>query len=149
MPESASSKRPVLRPTAPGESSLLVAEELALDQGRRQGGAIDLDQRTLAAAAQPVERPGDELLTGAGLAQDQHRGVGGRDLLDLVEHLAHRFAGTDDLLEVTLDLLLQIDVLGLQAVLERIDLRQGLAQIRLGPARASRPLAEGCRAAGR
>ena len=42
-----------------------------------------------AARAEPaVDRAGDDLLAGAGLAQDQHGGVGGRHVLDALHHLA-------------------------------------------------------------
>ena len=36
-----------------------------------------------------VDRPGDELLAGAGLAQDQHARVVGRDLTNQARHVAH------------------------------------------------------------
>ena len=42
MPPSASSKRPLRWATAPGERALLVAEQLALDERRRQRGAVEL-----------------------------------------------------------------------------------------------------------
>ena len=42
-----------------GEGALLVAEELALEQPRRNRGAVELDERPRAAAAQVVNGPGD------------------------------------------------------------------------------------------
>src|SRR5262249_43249407 len=56
-----------------GEGALLVAEEFALDQPARQGGTIDLDERTVLALARRVDRAGDQLLAGARLAGDEHR----------------------------------------------------------------------------
>src|SRR5205823_5076772 len=51
----------------PGESAALVAEELALEQARRDGGAVDLDERPPSAPAQVVNGTGDQLLAGARL----------------------------------------------------------------------------------
>ena len=79
VPPSASSKRPMRRSNRAGERALLVAEQLALDQAGRQGGAVDLDERLVAPRAGRVDGAGDQLLAGAGLAGDQHRGVGRRD----------------------------------------------------------------------
>ena len=41
------------------EGALLVSEELALDQRRREGGAVDHDQWLVAAATEPVQRLGE------------------------------------------------------------------------------------------
>ena len=60
-----------------GERPLLVAEQLALDEARGQGRAVDLDQRLTGPPARGVDGPGDQLLAGAGLAGDEHGGVGG------------------------------------------------------------------------
>ena len=60
-----------------------------------------------------MDRVRDQLLAGARLAADQHRGVGAGDLGDLIEHLAHRPAGADQVGEVVLglQLLAQVRVL--------------------------------------
>ena len=68
-------------PVGPGEGAPLVAEQLALEQRLRQGRAVDRDE-----AARSARRSswwmaaGDQLLAGAALAGDEHRGLGGRDL---------------------------------------------------------------------
>ena len=54
-----------------GEGAFLVAEQLALDQSRGQGGAVELDQRLGRAAAVGVDRPRDQLLAGPRLAGDR------------------------------------------------------------------------------
>ena len=51
-----------------GESSTLAAEELALHQVRGKRGAVDDDQRSGAARAAPVDRAGQQFLSGAGFA---------------------------------------------------------------------------------
>ena len=73
--------RPVgqLEPAPPlrlraGEGALLVAEELALGEGRGQGGAVDLHERPVLPRAERVDRVGDQLLAGARLPLDEHRG---------------------------------------------------------------------------
>src|SRR6266545_1078517 len=85
--------------------------------------------------AAAVDRPREELLARPGLAQQKHRRIGSRHTLDLAEHRQKRRTVADDLLEVALgpDLLLQVEVLRLQAVLQGIDLRQRLAQCLFGP----------------
>ncbi len=67
------------------EGALLVAEELGLEQGRSDGGAVDGHQRALAARA-GVQGVGGELLAGARFAGHQHRELRGRDGLELGEH---------------------------------------------------------------
>ena len=82
--------------------------------------------------AEIVDGARDQLLARPGLAEDQYIGVGGGDLLDLVQHPARaRRALPDDLAEVVteLDLLLQVAVFRLQPVLEPLDLGQRLPQL--------------------
>lgn len=62
-----------------------MAEEFTLDQIARQRRTIDLDQRLIPSATQFVKSAGNEFLAGAGLAQDQNRGIGLRDKF----HLRH------------------------------------------------------------
>ena len=78
-----------------GERAFLVTEQFALEQGVGNGGAVDRDVRRVGARAQLVERLGDELLAGAGLAADQHRRVGRRGVLDHLIDLAHLGALAD------------------------------------------------------
>src|SRR6266446_3814485 len=44
------------------EGAALVAEQLALEKARRDGGAVDLDEGPLATSAQVVNRARDQLL---------------------------------------------------------------------------------------
>src|SRR5262249_48954931 len=103
--------RPALGRT--GECSALVTEELALDQPARQRGAVDLDERPAAARAPRVDRARDQLLSAAGLAEDEDRGVRRRHQIDLLEGVRQRAALPDDLLEVVdgLNLVLEVEVL--------------------------------------
>ena len=72
------------------ERAFLVSEQLALEQARRNRGAVQLDERPRSAAAQVVDGSGDELLARAGLSLDEHGRVGRRDNLDLREHVLQR-----------------------------------------------------------
>src|ERR1017187_10538797 len=74
----------------PGECAFLVAEDLALDQRLRDGGAVDRDEWLQAAGAEVVQAAGCEFLAGAALAGDQDRDVGGCDALDHLEDRLHR-----------------------------------------------------------
>ena len=96
MPRCASSKTPRRALDRAGERPLLVPEQLALEQRLGNGGAVDRDKRKGRARAQLVDRLGDELLAGARLAVDQHRGGRRRGLLDDLVDLADRGTVADD-----------------------------------------------------
>jgi hypothetical protein len=53
--------------------SSLVAEELALEQGVLDGGAVDVHEGPVVTRRELVELAGDDLLAGAGLALEEHR----------------------------------------------------------------------------
>ena len=66
-----------------------VSEELALEQRVDDGRAVDRDERFVAPRPRLVEGTGGELLTGPGLAADQHDLGVGRQPLNEAEHLLH------------------------------------------------------------
>jgi hypothetical protein len=59
-----------------GEGALLVAEQQVLEDLLRERGAVEGVERPLGALALLVQGARDELLAGAALAEDEHRGVG-------------------------------------------------------------------------
>ena len=71
-----------------GEGAAHVAEHLALEEGRGDAAEVHLDERPVLAPAVAVDRLGHQLLAGAALAGDQHRGVGRRHAADQLEDLA-------------------------------------------------------------
>ena len=83
-----------------GERAFLVAEQLALDQGGGNGRAVDAHERAAAPRAALVQRAREQLLAGAGFAEQQHRRVGRRHLRHPREHLADGAALADDVVEV-------------------------------------------------
>ena len=83
-----------------GEGALLVAEELRFDQAVGQRRAAHLDERLVRARRVVVDGVRDQLLAGARLAANEHRGVGRGHLRHLLVHLAHRPARADDAREV-------------------------------------------------
>ena len=95
-----------------------MSEQLALDQTRGDCTAVHLHQRTVAAGAAVVDRAGDQLFAGPGLAKDEHAGIARRYLIDFVQRGAQGRARTDELLEWMLaaNLFLQIDVLTHESV---------------------------------
>ena len=96
-----------------------MTEELVLDERGGQGGAVDFDERLVAARAVDVDGPRDELLAAAGLAADEHRRVRRRGLLrELVDRL-HRRALADDLVEEVADRSLRLRLRALQLLVER------------------------------
>src|SRR5207244_3518394 len=95
-----------------GERAFLVAEELALEDRLREGGAVERHEVAPAARGIGGDGAGHELLAGAVLAQDQHGGLGRGDLAQRVEDVLHRLAAADDALEAVLlvELALELDV---------------------------------------
>ncbi len=73
-----------------GEGALLVTEELAFQQGFRDGGAVDGDEGFGLAQALVVQGLGDQILTGPVLAFEQNGGgfAGGHAAYE-IEHFAH------------------------------------------------------------
>ena len=93
VPPCASSNAPGVARVRAGEGALLVAEQLALDQGRRDRAAVHHHKRPLAARAELVERVGQQLLARAALAGDEHGGVGARHLRARREQRLHLRGG--------------------------------------------------------
>ena len=79
-----------------GERAFFAAEQLALDQRGRDGAAVDAHHGTAAPRAPLVDLRREQLLAGAGLAEEQHRRVGRRHLLDLIDDATHRGTLADD-----------------------------------------------------
>ena len=72
-----------------GERALAMAEQLAFDERFGQGAAIDGDERLAGPRALVVDGPGDQLLAGAGFAQDQHGRLRGGDFGDQRANALH------------------------------------------------------------
>src|SRR5262249_53723836 len=73
-----------------GERALLVSEQLALEQAGRERRAVGLHERVRSARAAGVDGTGDQLFARAGLAENEDRGVGRRDQIELREHAGER-----------------------------------------------------------
>src|SRR2546425_1543974 len=106
-----------------GEGSLDVTKQLALDQTRGDGAAVQLHQRTILPGTAVVDRPRDQLLPGPGLSVDEHCGVRRSDLFDLPEYRQEGRTVTDDFLEIVIgaNLLLEVDIFFLESHLQRRD----------------------------
>jgi hypothetical protein len=83
-----------------GEGAAHVAEELALEQRRGHGRAVDGEEGPRAPRALLVEGPGDELLARAALARDQHRRAAVGHAGHQVEDPLHRRALAEEPAEV-------------------------------------------------
>src|SRR4051794_3024977 len=108
----------------PCERALFVAEHLAFEKPGWDRGAVQFDERVLAAATEIVNGARDQFLARPRFPVDEDGGIGGRNGLDLLKNAAQRGATSHDLFEVQLaaDLIFQIDLLLRQAVLELGDL---------------------------
>src|SRR5882672_2730973 len=93
-----------------GERALLVAEELALEQGVVEGGAVDRDDGPRRRSGGEMDRARDQLLAGAPLSRDQKRPGDGGEALKAVDHRLDLRRLADDL-EARLDRLAQPRVL--------------------------------------
>ena len=80
-----------------GEGASAMAEQFALDEVLRQGAAIDGDERHVGPRALVVDGAGDQLLAGAGFAEDQHGRIGGSDLGDELPNALHGAVCADQL----------------------------------------------------
>ena len=79
-----------------GEGAAVVAEEFGFEQRLGDGGAVDLDERRVAAAAREVHGACEQLLAGARFAEQQHARRGLRDALQFSQRLQQRGRGADD-----------------------------------------------------
>ena len=95
-----------------------MAKQLAFDQARRYGSAVDFHERPAPPLTPGVDRAGDQLLPGSRFPIDEHRGVRGRYLCDLRQNMPERLTVSDNLLEVVFaaDFLLQVRVLRRQLI---------------------------------
>ena len=100
-----------------------VAEEFALEQFARDGGAVHTHERGRCARAAVVDGAGDQFLACARFSEDEHVGVGGSHHFDLGEHLLEHGTAADDGAVIAAQFLLQILVFELQA-LALLDARQ-------------------------
>ncbi|MPN13551.1 hypothetical protein SDC9_160872 [bioreactor metagenome] len=69
-----------------GERPRLMPEQFSLDQGLAECPAVDGNKRSGTSAA-VMDMPGNQLLSSAGVADDQHRRITGRDQFGRPEHL--------------------------------------------------------------
>src|ERR1043165_3114645 len=83
-----------------GERTAFGTEEQRLGERRSDRSTVDDDERLLPPRARVMDRLRDELLAGAGLAFDEDGELGGRDLRELREELAHAEARSIELAEV-------------------------------------------------
>ena len=101
-----------------GERAAHVPEQLGLDQLVGDGAAVEHDERAVAARAVAVDRLGEQLLAGAGLAFDQHGGVGGGDVVEHAEQAAQLGIAADQRAEALLVRRRQVDLFLVGQVLE-------------------------------
>ena len=86
-----------------GERSLLVTEQLALEEIFRNGRAIDGEERPVVPCAVLVDGVSHEFFARTALAGDHDRGVAVRDAPDHFEHFLHGRRLTDDAVLVLFD----------------------------------------------
>ena len=72
-----------------GEGALFVTEQLAFQKIGGNRAAIDRHERMPGAPGQFMDVAGDHFLAGSRLAENQHIGIEGSDLLDQAMHGAH------------------------------------------------------------
>jgi hypothetical protein len=79
-----------------GEGALFVTEQLAFEESRGQGGAMDGDQGLLRPRAELADGFGDQFLARAAFALNEHGCARGGHLMDDVEYLPHGFGVAND-----------------------------------------------------
>ena len=96
MPPLASSNRPTLSRSAPVNAPLTWPNSSLSSRLGDRAAQWTLTNGRPARGLVVVDRLGEQLLAGAALAADQHRGRAGGDLAHLLQELAHLRAGADD-----------------------------------------------------
>ena len=101
----------------PGECSLGMSEELALDQVSGNGAAVHRDENLISAFAFPVNEARNQFFSGAGFTLDENRGLGSCHTAQKTQDVVHLNAAVDDLAgrNTLFDLLPEDDVFGLQS----------------------------------
>src|SRR5579871_1053602 len=94
------------------ECAFLVPEQFALNQGLRQGGCVDRDERSIAAGTAPMDFPGNQLFSGATLSTDQYGRCSRRYLSDEREDLLHRPGGSHQVSEHTAKPQVALELIG-------------------------------------
>jgi len=79
-----------------GEGAAFVTEEFVFEERVGNGGAIESDERLLAAMRKLMDGAGEEFLAGAAFAEKQNGGVGGSDFLELMTDGLHGRGFADD-----------------------------------------------------
>ena len=87
-----------------------MAEQLGLEQGFGDVGAVDLDEGVVTARRVEVDRAGEKALARAGVAGEQDGGVGRGEFAQALENGLEIFALRDDLVEVVDNVLLAAQV---------------------------------------
>src|SRR5256886_10929626 len=101
-----SSDLPFLGRLCVGKRALLVAEQLALEERLRDGGAVDLHEREVAPRALVVQATRHELFPRSAVALDQDRlRLTPCDLADEVAEVTGGLGATDELVDPVLVLL--------------------------------------------
>src|SRR4030095_3620207 len=104
----------LLRRLGVGERALLVAEQLALEQGLGDGRAVDFHEGRVPSRALVVEAPGDELLAGAALTVDQdRRRLAPRELADQLAQATRALRVADELIDAVFLFLKAVEALDL------------------------------------
>src|SRR5262249_13628949 len=114
---------PALEPVGAGEGTALVAEQLGLDQGLGQRGAVDRGEGPFGARAPLVDRARERLLARSAGAGEQHGGLGRRDALGLSQRRREGRRAALDRIEA--EALLERTAQGLHALLELLRRRFG------------------------
>ena len=103
-----------------------MAEEGGFKQFGGHGAGVDGNERLVLARRVGMDGLGDEFLAGAALAADQHRGVGGSNALDPIQHAAFDLLDFTEWREV-----FAARILG-QFQLDLAVRREAFAQVRVG-----------------
>src|SRR5215472_17213920 len=108
--------------SSPRERTLVVAEQLALDEGLGYGAAVHYDEGLVGAIAHFVDGAGDALFAGPAFTRDEHGAAGLGHTLDQIGDSAHRRRLTEQVAGVLpLDLGAQPPIFGNEsALLQRL-----------------------------
>ncbi len=86
---------PFFLPRRAGEGAFLVAEQLALQQGLSDGGAVDGHERPVRAGTVAMDGMRHQLFSRPTFSLNEDSGIGGRDPANEVEYLTHGGTAAD------------------------------------------------------
>jgi len=106
-----------------GKSPPFVTKQFTFNEVSGKGGTVYLYQGPIFPRTVLVDRPGNQLLTGTCLPENEDRGIRGRNLFNLEQNILERITAPDDIIIIAFqcDLFTEIGLLRLNLLFILLD----------------------------